>query len=478
MKNNFKERKKTENNIKNRNKSHFHIMNAGNMVINSKNNNLNTINVINYISNSNLINFFFLFTTGQKYQVSGNTNDLFKIVLNKFIASQCPSYFKDKIKMALFYGDQIDQNKTLSENKIEEGSKVVLSISDSLNTDKDTYNTMIKQPAARVNLSDQSSNVNKILNLDNEDVHLLLNIYDVIQKHKQNIKHKNSLSNIYSCQKNSLECSHIHNKNHEHGLVLLYSNRNWICNICKTKYSNEESTYFCSLCNFDVCNCCIGLIKKYPLKQFYHQQTLLKILEFPFHEHKMIYCRKSKYYNSLSRWSCNKCYKDYSNKIWSFYCTICDYDFCLKCCKKFINNKFLVQKIGIKIDNHPHRLVYMKTNKNCFCNLCKKKYKNKIPIYFCTKCDFGVCKKCMKELSDEKKYPLKDEGEKENYDIKTIKMECHKHPLIYCITSRHEKNATSWICDECEYESYDNEWSFYCSLCEYDLCYDCYTNMK
>ena len=63
----------------------------------------------------------------------------------------------------------------------------------------------------------------------------------------QNNKHKNSLSNIYSCQKNNLECSHIHNKNHEHGLVLIYSNRNWICNICNAKYSNDESTYFCSL---------------------------------------------------------------------------------------------------------------------------------------------------------------------------------------------------------------------------------------
>ena len=126
------------------------------------------------------------------------------------------------------------------------------------------------------------------------------------------------------CKNNDSEHSPIHIENHEHNLVLCYTNRNWICNICKKDYSKDESTYYCSLCDYDVCNCCIGISKKYPLKQFYHQQTKLEYFKFTFHKHKMIYCRTSRNSNSLSSWKCDKCNKKYSNKIWSFYCTNCD----------------------------------------------------------------------------------------------------------------------------------------------------------
>ena len=252
---------------------------------------------------------------------------------------------------------------------------------------------------------------------------------------------------------------------------MCYTNRNWICNICKKKYSKDESTYLCSICDFDVCNCCIGISKKYPLKQFYHK---INYFTFSFHEHRMIYCWTSKNFKSLSSLYCNKCKKEYSNKIWSFYCTNCDYDICLKCSKQYINKELLINNIGINIDNHPHKLIYIKTNRDWICNLCRKNYNNNVSTYYCTKCDYDVCKKCMGKISDEQKYPILDDGNKENYSIEKVKINCHRHPLMYCITSRNSLSKTSWICNECQNSFDENEWSFYCSKCDYDICYNCY----
>ena len=80
----------------------------------------------------------------------------------------------------------------------------------------------------------------------------------------------------------------------------------------------------------------------------------------------------------------------------------------------------------------------------------------------------------MKTISDEKKYPFLDDETKESDSIKKVKINCHKHPLMYCITSRRSKSKTSWICNECLIPFSDNEWSFYCSICDYDICYECY----
>ena len=118
----------------------------------------------------------------------------------------------------------------------------------------------------------------------------------------------------------------------------------------------------------------------------------------------------------------------------------------------------------------------MITNKCWICNLCQKNFDESDSTFYCTKCDYNVCEKCLRKISDEPKYPLDEEGNRKNDTIETINFEGHKHPLIYCITSRTANKKTNWFCNEC-YKSFgNNEWSFYCSLCDYDLCYNCYLN--
>ena len=116
----------------------------------------------------------------------------------------------------------------------------------------------------------------------------------------------------------------------------------------------------------------------------------------------------------------------------------------------------------------------MITNRNWICNICRKTYDENIPTFYCTKCDFGACNKCMKKLSDEQKYPLNNDGDRKSYELKKINIDYHKHPLFYCITSRNSNKKTNWTCNKCREDFDENEWSFYCSKCDYDICYNCY----
>ena len=50
------------------------------------------------------------------------------------------------------------------------------------------------------------------------------------------------------------------------------------------------------------------------------------------------------------------------------------------------------------------------------------------------------------------------------------------YPLLYCITSRYYLTNTTWRCDKCKEKN--TNWSFYCTLCDYDLCFDCFKKHK
>ena len=71
---------------------------------------------------------------------------------------------------------------------------------------------------------------------------------------------------------------------HNHPLTLILKfNKNffWICNSCRKNYGNNESLYYCSLCNFHLCQYCVfkwvnsnNMQNKIPenLKYFTNQQ--------------------------------------------------------------------------------------------------------------------------------------------------------------------------------------------------------------
>ena len=72
------------------------------------------------------INFSLQLTTGQTFQVKGNSNETFRSIFNKFINDNNLVQMKDKIKYGILEANVINFDKTLSESKITEGSIVLL----------------------------------------------------------------------------------------------------------------------------------------------------------------------------------------------------------------------------------------------------------------------------------------------------------------------------------------------------------------
>ena len=136
------------------------------------------------------------------------------------------------------------------------------------------------------------------------------------------------------------------------------------------------------------------------------------------HEHPLLFCSpldRKQYGNS---WSCNKCKSTYNYDISSFYCTFCDFDLCPKCLAEYqlyqikfyncqsieANNLKLIQQNQNdfqwkkKFKNHTHLLTLIqKENKNFSwaCDNCSKNYQNTESSFYCSLCDYDVCKQCF-----------------------------------------------------------------------------------
>ena len=131
------------------------------------------------------------------------------------------------------------------------------------------------------------------------------------------------------------------------------------------------------------------------------------------------------------------------------------------------------EKCGINILEHPHKLVCCLTNYFWKCNICNKDYDYQEEKFCCSLCDFNMCHACRKLRNYERRKAIKKDitPENENYRFKYLETYLHEHKLIYCITSRFYFDETSWECDECN--KVGKNWNFYCTSCNYDLCYNC-----
>ena len=126
---------------------------------------------------------------------------------------------------------------------------------------------------------------------------------------------------------------------HQHKLVYIISILNWRCSLCEKKYNKEDAKYYCSLCDFNMCDKC-RFIRKYEIKKAFPENVkpsnpLVKnpILKYNNHNHILVYCRTSRFDEVYNSWVCNNCRSKFNNEVWSFYCTQCNFDICSKCAR-------------------------------------------------------------------------------------------------------------------------------------------------
>lgn len=131
--------------------------------------------------------------------------------------------------------------------------------------------------------------------------------------------------------------------------------------------------------------------------------------------------------------------------------------------------------VGIAVNEHKHRLVLCLTNVSWKCNICNLKYKKEVERYYCSLCDYNMCKNChySKNYFMKKSFPKGVKPSNDSVEAHFLNTAYHNDRLVFCRSSRHFLFYNKWNCDNCR-EQFDNDqWSFYCTACDFDLCCDC-----
>ena len=146
---------------------------------------------------------------------------------------------------------------------------------------------------------------------------------------------------------------------------------------------------------------------------------------------------------------------------------------------KFLIERTKIKSSGIEVIEHQHNLVCCITNYNWKCNQCCKDYDCQEEKFCCTDCQYYMCQNCRKFKGYERRKAIKKDITSENEKFRNkyiVLKDIHDHKLMYCLTSREYFKETCWMCDSCG--KIGNNWDFYCSVCDFDLCMDCYNERK
>ena len=118
------------------------------------------------------------------------------------------------------------------------------------------------------------------------------------------------------------------------------------------------------------------------------------------------------------------------------------------------------------------------------CDSCKSQYSYDVPTFFCTACDFDICQKCILRLGAFwifiYNYNLGNLSEakideESSYTMKHLNKKIHHHPTIKIIRepSYYENKIR---CNLCLKEIQKDENFYFCSLCNYSVCINCYNS--
>ena len=275
---------------------------------------------------------------------------------------------------------------------------------------------------------------------------------------------------------------------HNHYLYLCVTERflscGYNCNICKKTYKNSIPSYYCTLCDFDMCEECTNLTEFLPqsIKSESSNEGLFWQFKSQRHNyHPLTYLSLRKNSKIIE---CDNCKDEIIPGDYFYFCSGCEFCLCEDCKKKEKpGNCFQFSPYW-----HEHPLSFCYPIKNSIinkftCNHCKNEITLEFSFY-CTKCDFHLCKDCclkyIKNFKDIEirleKNEIEPEKNIDKFDFQ-FKLNKHIHPLTKCIFSYPSKNDKYFKCYICQ-EKFERLDLFYlCSLCDFKYCRICVDKM-
>ena len=280
----------------------------------------------------------FCFINSQTFKIKAKPKEKLINIINKFKEKDCPKELKNSLSICLCHAEKIDQNKTLFELGIKNGEQILFMNNNNKeeNKEKEKKKFIFTERERNQLIKFKSEYDEKYLHKDLKKLTIKTNNNDDNnRKEVDDVKEKPTFFQF--CQGKEQQTG-IDVNEHKHKLVYCLANVIWTCNICNIKYKKQIGKYYCSLCDYSMCEDC-HYKKKYFMKKSFpegtkpsHDSVTIHFLETPYHEHRLAFCRSSRHFICYNSWICNNCMETFENDKWSFYCTICDFDLCCDCC--------------------------------------------------------------------------------------------------------------------------------------------------
>ena len=301
------------------------------------NNNFN-----NFMNNNIEISLNFRFMANpQLFTVKAKQNEKLIDVINRFKQNQCPNELKNCLDVCACKGNRADKNKSLIELGINNG-EIILFVENNINNNTQTvyketkkneyiltekekiqYDKLKSQYETRIMI--KRAFKNRIVTQTAAGGNNTNNEEEPLQTFSEFMKEVDNDIGIIA-------------KEHKHILVYCLTINDWKCNICNENNTKDKGKYYCSVCDYNMCEKCHEK-NKYFIKKSFPQGTKPSnsnitepFLNTDYHEHKLVFCRASKKFEFFNGWNCNNCMEGYDNDIWLYFCSLCDYNLCLRCC--------------------------------------------------------------------------------------------------------------------------------------------------
>ena len=293
----------------------------------------------NNINDEITINFRFM-TYPQSFKIKAKTTEKLIDIINRFEKNECPKDLINYLSVCACKGNKADKNKTLFELGINDGD-IILFLGKYINMTQTVYKETKK---------------NNYVLTEKEKVQYdrLKSQYDTRLMIKSALKNKFVSQQAAGGNNNNNEDEPVQSfsdfmkeidngigiivNEHKHILVYCLTIKDWKCNVCNENYTKNKGRYYCSVCDYNLCEKCHEKNKYFMKKSFPEETTPSNsqikepFLTTDYHEHKLVFCRSSKKFDFFNDWNCSNCLEKNDNNIWLFYCTLCDFNLCLKCC--------------------------------------------------------------------------------------------------------------------------------------------------
>ena len=271
---------------------------------------------------------------------------------------------------------------------------------------------------------------------------------------------------------------------HAHNLYFCITERShfgggYYCNICKKGSKCSVPSYYCTLCDFDMCEECTKLTEFLPQSvkgEFYNEGNYWQFKSTG-HMHPLTYLSLKKNSKVIK---CEDCHCTINPNDYFYFCSGCEYSLCEDC--KLRKKRGDPYQLSVLWHEHPLNIclpIIPKTFVKYTCNHCNKDKILEFRFY-CTKCDYYLCIECYSKYifnfrdfdTRNEKNEIEIANNSDKFDFQT-KLNMHLHPLTLCIIRQFTENYKYFKCHICHENFNQTDLAYLCSLCDFKYCKKC-----